>query len=174
MFVCVCMHTCAVGTLRSQKKVAYPLELHLQEIESHSAWLLGTKLRSSTRNYVLLTAGPSLSAPDSVFLRSDRRERRLPLSLSAQILFISPHIYLLYFVCVSIWPACMYVHPRRGLPTLAQIEWGLKCEDFLWLAWIGECIYPVLPPLLPSSPNTEPVFLNLHHGLQNSGSLGIL
>lgn len=45
--VCLCMSLC-VCAQRSQKRVLDPLELHLWVVVSHTIWVLGTELRSST------------------------------------------------------------------------------------------------------------------------------
>lgn len=46
--VCLCMVIMCVCAQRSQKRVLDPLELHLQVVVSHTMWVLGTELGSST------------------------------------------------------------------------------------------------------------------------------
>lgn len=54
----MCMHMCfyaCKSICRDQKRELDSLELELQVVASHQAWVLGTGPGSSARGYVLLT-----------------------------------------------------------------------------------------------------------------------
>lgn len=58
----------SVGAQGVQERVLVPLDLELQVVVIHPAWVLGTKLKSSGRAAAFLMAEPSFQSPEDAYL----------------------------------------------------------------------------------------------------------